>query len=184
MFAYPNTLKHYVDLFWNCGSTVGAGRGSACAALNHYLLGITQLDPTNGIYHSGVTLTMNVLSQVILILTWHRLKFRRFSPKSARKEENFGLIQVCTFRHRRYRKPAILTACRGYRSEEYPDGIDVDEAQYLSSLIPQERGFLWPIEDVVNGNQEKGRKPVKAFVTAVSQYDGLLDILFVFKACE
>lgn len=45
MFAYPNTLKHYVDLFWECGSTVGAGRGSACAALNHYLLGITQLDP-------------------------------------------------------------------------------------------------------------------------------------------
>lgn len=45
MFAYPNTLKHYVDLFWDCGSTVGAGRGSACAALNHYLLGITQLDP-------------------------------------------------------------------------------------------------------------------------------------------
>lgn len=45
MFAYPNTLKHYIDLFWECGSTVGAGRGSACAALNHYLLGITQLDP-------------------------------------------------------------------------------------------------------------------------------------------
>ena len=45
VFAYPNTLKHYIDLFWECGSTVGAGRGSACAALNHYLLGITQLDP-------------------------------------------------------------------------------------------------------------------------------------------
>lgn len=45
MFAYPNTLKHYIDLFWECGSTVGAGRGSACSALNHYLLGITQLDP-------------------------------------------------------------------------------------------------------------------------------------------
>lgn len=45
MFAYPNTLKHYIDLFWECGSTVGAGRGSSCAALNHYLLGITQLDP-------------------------------------------------------------------------------------------------------------------------------------------
>ena len=29
MFAYPNTLKHYVDMFWDCGSTVGAGRGSA-----------------------------------------------------------------------------------------------------------------------------------------------------------
>ena len=45
MFAYPITLQHYIDLFWECGSTVGAGRGSACAGLNHYLLGITQLDP-------------------------------------------------------------------------------------------------------------------------------------------
>ena len=45
MFAYPNTLQHYINLFWECGSTVGAGRGSSCAALNHWLLGITQLDP-------------------------------------------------------------------------------------------------------------------------------------------
>ena len=45
MFAYPVTLQHYVDLFWNCGSIVGAGRGSSCSGLNHYLLGITQLDP-------------------------------------------------------------------------------------------------------------------------------------------
>lgn len=45
MFAYPVTLQHYVDLFWKCGSMVGAGRGSSCSGLNHYLLGITQLDP-------------------------------------------------------------------------------------------------------------------------------------------
>lgn len=45
MFAYPIFLQHYIDMFWECGSTVGAGRGSACAGLNHYLLGITQLDP-------------------------------------------------------------------------------------------------------------------------------------------
>lgn len=45
MFAYPNTLKHYINLFWECGSTVGAGRGSSCSGLNHYLLGVTQLDP-------------------------------------------------------------------------------------------------------------------------------------------
>lgn len=45
MFSYPITLQHYVDLFWNCGSLVGAGRGSSCSGLNHYLLGITQLDP-------------------------------------------------------------------------------------------------------------------------------------------
>lgn len=45
MFSYPVTLQHYVNLFWNCGSIVGAGRGSSCSGLNHYLLGITQLDP-------------------------------------------------------------------------------------------------------------------------------------------
>ena len=45
MFSYPITLQHYVDLFWECGSTVGAGRGSSCSGLNHYLLDITQLDP-------------------------------------------------------------------------------------------------------------------------------------------
>ena len=45
MFNYPVTLQHYVNLFWECGSTVGAGRGSSCSGLNHYLLGITQLDP-------------------------------------------------------------------------------------------------------------------------------------------
>lgn len=45
MFAYPVTLQHYINLFWDCGSMVGAGRGSSCSGLNHYLLGITQLDP-------------------------------------------------------------------------------------------------------------------------------------------
>lgn len=45
LFAYPVFLQHYIDLFWECGSTVGAGRGSACSGLNHYLLGVTQLDP-------------------------------------------------------------------------------------------------------------------------------------------
>ena len=45
MFSYPVTLQHYVNMFWDCGSIVGAGRGSSCSGLNHYLLGITQLDP-------------------------------------------------------------------------------------------------------------------------------------------
>ena len=74
-------------------------------------------------------------------------------------------------------KSAILTACRGYRSMDYTDGIDNDEAQYIASLIPSERGFLWSIDDVVNGNPEKGRKPVDLFINEVNQYPGLLDII-------
>lgn len=138
LFAYFNTFKHYIDLFWKCGSIVGPGRGSATGFLSNYLLGITQLDP----------------------LRWD-LKWWRFLNKSRpelpdididlapskrpaifeaiRKERGeFGLVQVATF-GTEGTKSAILTACRGYRSEEYPEGIDVDQAQYLSSLIPQER---------------------------------------------
>lgn len=72
---------------------------------------------------------------------------------------------------------------KGYRHqndlgiEEYPDGIDVDIAQYLTSLIPSERGFLWPLHDVVYGNEELGRAPIKEFVKEVSQYEGLLNII-------
>ena len=38
-------------------------------------------------------------------------------------------------------------------------------------------GFLWPISDVINGNEEKGRKPITTFIREVNQYPGLLDII-------
>ena len=85
-------------------------------------------------------------------------------------------MQVATF-GTEGTKSAILTACRGYRSEDYPEGIDVDQAQYMSSLVPQERGFLWSINDVVYGNEEKDRKPVTTFIKEANSYPGLLNII-------
>ena len=91
-------------------------------------------------------------------------------------KKNLGCTLIATFGTEGTRS-TILTACRGYRSEEYPDGIDVDTAQYLSSLIPSERGFLWSLNDVINGNEDKGRKPIKVFINEVNTYPGLLDIM-------
>ena len=68
LFAYFNTFKHYIDLFWECGSIVGPGRGSATGFLSNYLLGITQLDP--------------------MILTLLLLKDLKFLRKFAESEEN------------------------------------------------------------------------------------------------
>lgn len=97
--------------------------------------------------------------------------------EAIRKERGpLGLIQVATF-GTEGTKSSIQTACRGYRSDECPNGIDVDEAQYMSSLVPVERGFLWPIHDVVYGNPDKDRKPIKEFIKEVSQYPGLLQII-------
>ena len=176
LFAYFNTFKHYIDLFWECGSIVGPGRGSATGFLSNYLLGITQLDPIrwNLPYWRFLNKERAELPDIDIDLAPSK---RPAIFEAIRKERGeLGLIQVATF-GTEGTKSAILTACRGYRSEDYPDGIDVDLAQYMSSLIPQERGFLWSIDDVVYGNEEKDRKPVTTFIREVNNYPGLLDII-------
>ena len=176
LFAYFNTFKHYIDLFWECGSIVGPGRGSATGFLSNYLLGITQLDPIRWKlpYWRFLNKERAELPDIDIDLAPSK---RPAIFEAIRKERGeLGLVQVATF-GTEGTKSAILTACRGYRSEDYPDGIDVDQAQYMSSLIPQERGFLWSISDVVYGNEEKDRKPVTAFIREVENYPGLLDII-------
>ena len=176
LFAYFNTFKHYIDLFWECGSIVGPGRGSATGFLSNYLLGITQLDPIrwNLPYWRFLNKERAELPDIDIDLAPSK---RPAIFEAIRKERGeLGLVQVATF-GTEGTKSAVLTACRGYRSEDYPDGIDVDVAQYMSSLIPQERGFLWEITDVVYGNEEKDRKPVASFIKEVNNYPGLLDII-------
>ena len=176
LFAYFNTFKHYIDLFWECGSIVGPGRGSATGFLSNYLLGITQLDPIrwNLPYWRFLNKERAELPDIDIDLAPSK---RPAIFEAIRKERGeFGLVQVATF-GTEGTKSAILTACRGYRSDDCPEGIDVDIAQYMSSLIPQERGFLWSIEDVIYGNEEKNRKPVTAFIREANNYPGLLDII-------
>ena len=176
LFAYFNTFKHYIDLFWECGSIVGPGRGSSTGFLSNYLLGITQLDPIrwNIKYWRFLNKERAELPDIDIDLAPSK---RPAIFRAIRKERGeLGLVQVATF-GTEGTKSAVLTACRGYRSEEFPNGIDVDQAQYMSSLIPQERGFLWSIKEVVYGNEEKGRKPVKQFIHEVNQYPGLLNII-------
>lgn len=93
---------------------------------------------------------------------------------------NLGATLIATFGTEGTRS-TILTACRGYRTEEYPDGIDVDIAQYLSTLIPSERGFLWTLDEVIHGNEEKGRKAIPMFINEVEKYPGLLDIMLAIE---
>ena len=189
MFRYPNTLQHYIDMIWECGSMVAPGRGSSCAALNHYLMDITQLDPIEWDFpffrymneervelgDIDLDISPSKRPEILKRIKEERGKnFNKDLPDWVK--ENLGCTLVSTF-GTEGTKSAILTACRGYRSDEYPNGIEIDEAQYMSSLIPQERGFLWPISDVVNGNEEKGRKPITTFINEVNKYPGLLNTI-------
>ena len=189
MFAYPVTLQHYVDLFWDCGSIVGAGRGSSCSGLNHYLLGITQLDPIQWElpFWRYLNKERTELGDIDLDLCPSKrpLILKRIKEERGQNfnkdiddlsRKNLGCTLIATFGTEGTRS-TILTACRGYRSEDCPDGVDIDTAQYISSLIPSERGFLWSLDEVVNGDADKGRKPIKAFINEVNQYPGLLDIM-------
>ena len=193
MFSYPITLQHYVDLFWECGSTVGAGRGSSCSGLNHYLLGITQLDPIqwelpfwrylnrDRVELGDIDIDLCPSKRPLIL---QKIKEERGANFSSEIDElsrkNLGCTLIATF-GTEGTKSAVLTACRGYRSEEFPDGIDVDTGQYLSSLIPSERGFLWPLKDVVYGNKDKDRKPINTFIAEINKYPGLLDIAMAIE---
>lgn len=189
MFKYPITLKYYIDMIWDCGSLVGAGRGSSCAALNHYLLGVTQLDPIEWELPffrymneeraeiGDIDIDICPSKKGIIIKKIKEERGGRFNPDIDQlSRDNLGCTLVATY-GTEGTKSAILTACRGYRHIEYPDGIDNDEAQYIASLVPSERGFLWSIDEVVNGNPEKGRKPVDLFIKEVNEFPGLLDII-------
>lgn len=189
MFSYPITLQHYIDMFWKCGSIVGAGRGSSCSGLNHYLLGITQLDPLEWnlpfwrylnkerVELGDIDLDLCPSKRPLIIQKIKEERGRNFNSNiDDLSRRNLGCTLIATF-GTESTKSAILTACRGYRSEEYPDGIDNDVAQYLSSLVPQERGFLWTLRDIIDGNPEKGRRPVATFVNEINQYPGLERIM-------
>ena len=189
IFRYPIVLQHYIDMMWECGSLVGAGRGSSCSGLNHWLLGVTQLDPLvwdfpywrflnkDRIELPDIDLDLAPSKRPMIL---QRIKSERGKKFAAdideQSRQNLGCSLVATF-GTETSKSAILTACRGYRSEDYSDGIDSDTGQYLSSLVPIERGFLWSIDEMINGNPEKDRKPVTTFINEVKKYPGLLDII-------
>lgn len=171
MSSYYITVREIVNIIWDddCGgnSLVGSGRGSAAGFLVNYLLGITQINP---------------LEYGIEMPHWRHLHQSRpelpdvdLDTEGSKRQQilqalrrHFGedkVLQVCTF-GTEGSKSALLTACRGL-------GIDVDTAQYLTSLIPFERGQNWSLSDCFFGDKEKGRKPIKELINEVEKYPRL-----------
>lgn len=187
MFRYPIVLQHYINMMWDCGSIVGVGRGSACAALNHYLLGLTQLNPVEERFPffrylnrerlelGDIDIDICPSKRPAILRAIKEERGKNFLPEiDPVSRANLGCTMIATFGTESTRS-AILTIARGYRSEEFPEGIDVNAAQYMTSLIPSERGQLWPIQDVVYGNEEKDRRPVATFIREIKKYPGFLE---------
>ena len=175
LFSYFNTFKDFIDTFWECGSITGPGRGSSGSFLSNYLLGITQLDPIeyNFPYFRFLNKDRAELPDIDQDLSPSKrpLVFKKLREKRG----ELNVAQVATF-GTTSAKAAVATACRGYRSKEYPKGIDSDISLYLSGLIPSERGITWSLTECFEGNEEKGRKPIREFCSQFKNYPGLKEI--------
>lgn len=176
LYSYFNTYCHYIDLFWDCGSVVGPGRGSSGSFLSNFLLGITQLDPIiwDFPYFRFLNKERAELPDIDCDLAPSKRPLILQKIRQERGELN--VVQVATF-GTETSKAAVACGCRGYRSKDCPNGIDNDIAQYLSSLIPSERGITRSIGDCLYGNEDKGWKPIKELVNQLNQYPGLAEII-------
>lgn len=72
-----------------------------------------------------------------------------------------NVLNVLTLKQEKT-KSAVLTTLRGL-------GVNNDEAQYIASLIEQERGFLFSLKDTWYGNESKDRKPNKQFIAEINR---------------
>ena len=170
MTSYYNTMAKIIEIAWDAGdSLVGVARGSATGFLSCYLLDITQLDP----------IKWNLPHWRHLTATRPELPDIDFDTQALRRDQilqaikaYFGsdnVLNISTF-GTEGPKSAILTACRGL-------DIDSDVGLYLTGMIPQERGFTWPLSDCLYGNKDKDRFPIGQLKIEIDKYPGLEDII-------
>lgn len=155
--AYYLNLQNIIDCCWDAGSLVLPGRGSGVGFILLYILNITQINP---------------LRETVKTYSWRFLNPSRvsvldvdFDIEGSKREkvlhkfrEVYGEDRICnviTFGSEKS-KSAILSAARGL-------GIDVDEAQYISSLVPSDRGQIRTLNQCYYGDPENGFAPVIPF---------------------
>ncbi|MBF8229004.1 DNA polymerase III subunit alpha, partial [Bacillus subtilis] len=169
MSSYYITVREIINIIWDdeCGgdSLVGAARGSAAGYLVNYLLDNTQINPMQyDLPHwRHIHKSRPDLPDIDIDTEGSK---RQKILKALR--ERFGdkrVLQIATF-GTEGSKSALQTACRGL-------GIDNDISQYLSGMIPFERGSNWPLKHCFYGDKETGRKPIKEFIREVEQYPNL-----------
>ena len=158
--AYLIQVRDLVDACWDAGSLVGCSRGSGLGFVLLYILGITQVNP---------------LKEDTRTYPWRFLNPQRVSVpdididfQNEKRNDVIALLQhkycgddikagqrrvtkvqtLLTMKS----KNAILTSCRGL-------GVSVEEAQFLSSFIGQERGIQHTLKQTFYGDETDNITP-------------------------
>ena len=168
--AYFLNLQKIIDECWNAGTLVMPARGSGMGFVLLYALDIIQI---------------NCLREKTKTYPWRFLNPARVSVldidvdiegvRRAQVLEHLRKVygqnrvsNVATFKTEKS-KSAIQTAARGL-------GIDVDEASYISNLIPAERGAVYTLKQTYYGDEENGIAPTQAFVNEINKYPKLWEV--------
>ena len=168
--AYFLNLQHIIDECWNAGTIVLPARGSGAGFVLLYALDIIQI---------------NCLREKTLMYPWRFLNPARVSVldidvdiEGVRRAQTLEHLRkvyganrvsnVATFKTEKS-KSAIQTAARGL-------GIDVDEASYISNLIPAERGQVYTLSQTYYGDEENGIAPNQSFINEVNKYPKLWEV--------
>lgn len=168
--AYYLNLQNIIDICWEAGSLVGCGRGSGVGFILLYCLDITQINPLRETTRCFRWRFLNPERVSVLDIDFDIEGGRRGQVLNAfrRVYGEDRVANVATFRTEKS-KSAILTAARGL-------GIDVDVAQYISSLIPADRGMLRSLSQCYYGDEENGWAPIKQFIIEMNNYPELWQV--------
>ena len=161
--AYFLNLQKTLDYCWEAGTIVMPGRGSGGGFLLLYALDIIQINKlreTTPMYRFRFlnperVSVLDIDSDISGIKRPQVLQYLR------KKYGDDRVTNVVTFKTEKP-KSSILTAARGL-------GITPEDASYLASLIPVERGLQRSLKDTFYGNEEKGYAPVSQFVIEMTE---------------
>lgn len=169
MSAYYNLVDYIIDLCWEIGF-VGISRGSVTGYYTAYLIDMQQMNPIRWNLPAYRHLNAERVS-------WPDVDVdtsARNRPKIIKRlQEVFGeenILNICTFKTETS-KAALKTVCRGL-------GISVEEAGYLSSLVPVERGKQWSLRDCFYGNEADERKPITELIKESNKLSNEYNINF------
>lgn len=155
---YFLTMSKMIDIIWEDGdSLVGVSRGSAAGFLVNYCLGITQLDPTKQMLEMPYWRFLHKDRPDLPDIDIDTEGSKRVKVFNKVREyfQSIGgdVINVSTFGTEKA-KAALRTASRGL-------GVNEDTVSYAISMIPNERGFDWTLQQCMVGDDT--HDPIAAF---------------------
>ena len=168
--AYFLNLQKIIDECWNSGTIVLPARGSGMGFVLLYALDIIQINCLREKTKTYPWRFLNPARVSVLDIDVDIEGVRRGQTlEHLRKVYGANRVSnVATFKTEKS-KSAIQTAARGL-------GIDVDEASYISNLIPSERGQVYTLKQTYYGDEENGISPTTAFVNEIDKYPQLWEV--------